>query len=413
MFHKWFGMYRGLPRGIYALFLAQIVNAIGNLVYPFLTFFLTQRLGYNSAAAGTFIFVASIAYVPGSLLGGKLADHIGRKRVLIVAQGLAALMLVPCAFLGTSPVVPWLIIATHFFGGAANPTHEAITADMTSGEQRKAAFSLLYLGHNIGFSVGPMIAGFLFVRSLPLLFIGDALTTFVALAFVIVMVPESKPSEEELASNADVESNERSEVGGLFAVLLRRPYLIAFSLLSLLLTFVYAQFTFSLPLQLEELFPQKGPVFYGYLMTVNALVVIFLTTPLISLTKRVRPVLSVAIAGLMYTVGFGMLYYIGSIMLFMVSTVIWTLGEILMATNTNVYIASHTPISHRGRFNSLLPIVIGTGFALGPPVMGKFIELYSVELVWPLMALLSLLSAGSLGLLYLIENRNKLRTPAA
>ena len=412
MFDKWFGMYRGLPRGIYALFLAQIVNAIGNLVYPFLTFFLTQRLGYSSAAAGSFIFVASIAYVPGSLLGGKLADYIGRKKVLIVAQGLAGLMLVPCAFLGTSPIVPWLIIATHFFGGAANPTHEAITADMTSGEQRKAAFSLLYLGHNIGFSVGPMIAGFLFVHSLPLLFIGDALTTFVALGFVIVMVPESKPSEEELASSADEESNERSEIGGLFPVLLRRPYLIFFSLLSLLLTFVYAQFTFSLPLQLEELFPQKGPVFYGYLMTVNALVVIFLTTPLIGITKKVRPVLSVAIAGILFAIGFGMVYRIGSLLLFMLSTLIWTLGEILQATNTNVYIASHTPISHRGRFNALLPIVIGTGFALGPPVMGKFIELYSVELVWPLMALISLFSAGALTLLYLIENRGKVKVKA-
>lgn len=97
----------------------------------------------------------------------------------------------------------------------------------------------------------------------------------------------------------------------------------------------------------------------------------------------------------------------------MISTVIWTLGEILQATNTNVYIASHTPISHRGRFNSLLPIVIGTGFAFGPPVMGKFIEIYSVEQVWPLIALVSLFSTGSLGLLYLIENRAKLRTPTA
>ncbi|MFW5711189.1 MAG: hypothetical protein ACOCZA_04490 [Spirochaetota bacterium] len=44
-----------------------------------------------------------------------------------------------------------------------------------------------------------------------------------------------------------------------------------------------------------------------------------------------------------------------------------------------------------------------------PPVMGKFIELYSVELVWPLMALISLFSAGFLTLLYFIENRAKLK----
>jgi MFS family permease len=81
------------------------------------------------------------------------------------------------------------------------------------------------------------------------------------------------------------------------------------------------------------------------------------------------------------------------------------MGEILQATNTNVYIASHTPISHRGRFNSILPIIIGTGFAIGPPVMGKFIELYSVVWVWPLMAGLSLFSCAALGGLFLIESR--------
>jgi MFS family permease len=97
---KSFSLYRGLPRAVYALFFAQVVNSIGHLVFPFLTFFLTQRLGYDSGAAGVFIFVASTAFVPGSLVGGKFADTLGRKR-------------------------------SNLFGGAANPCHEAITTDIT------------------------------------------------------------------------------------------------------------------------------------------------------------------------------------------------------------------------------------------------------------------------------------------
>jgi MFS family permease len=400
-----FAIYRGLPRAIYALFLAQIVNAIGNLVYPFLTFFLTQRLEYDSATAGMFIFIASTAYVPGSLIGGKWADVFGRKKVLLLAQGLAGVMFIPCAFLTASPLVPWFIIGANFFGGAANPTHEAITTDIVPEHQRKSAFSLLYLGHNIGFSVGPMIAGFLFTHSLPLLFIGDALTTFIALGFVAAMVPESKPSEEEMAGHGGPDSNERAETGGLLPVLLRRPFLLAFSFISLVLTFVYSQFTFSLPLQLETLFPQKGPIFYGTLMTVNALTVIFFTAPMIAATKRIRPVLTVALSALLFSAGFGMIFLIESLALFILSTFIWTVGEILQATNTNVYIASHTPISHRGRFNSILPIIIGTGFAVGPPVMGAYIETVSVTAVWPLVGGLALFAAAALTLLYLIESK--------
>jgi len=402
-----FAIYRGLPKGIYVLFVAQIINAVGNLVYPFLTFFLTQRLGYSSATAGMFILFLSVAYVPGSLIGGKLADVIGRKKVLVGTLGMAALAFIPCAFLGNSPIVPWLLIVAHFFFGAAEPTQEAITADMTTGEQRQSAFSLLYLGHNIGFSVGPMIAGFLFTHALPWLFIGDAVTTFIALAFVIMLVPESKPSEEEMENHGGEDSDEKAETGGLIPVLLKRPFLLAFSFISLLLTFVYSQFTFSLPLQLKELFQEQGPMFYGTLMTVNALVVIFFTTPLISFTRKVKPVLNVAFASLLFTIGFGVLYFIHSIWLFALSTLIWTLGEILQATNTNVYIANHTPISHRGRFNSILPVIIGAGFALGPPVMGQYIEMMSVRAVWPLMAGISLFGAAALVIVYLREKQSK------
>ncbi len=404
-----FNLYKGLPRSMYALFAAQIVNAVGNFVYPFLTFFLTQRLGYSSAEAGLFILAASVAFVPGSLIGGKLADSIGRKKVLVITQTAAAAAFVPCAFLGSSPLIPWFITAAHFFNGAANPTHEAITVDLTVKEQRKAAFSLLYLGHNIGFAVGPLIAGFLFVHALPLLFIGDAITTIAAITLVVFFVPESKPSKEEMENHEsdDESSGERAESGGLLSALIKRPRLIVFTFISLLLTFVYSQFTFSLPLQLEALYPLKGPVFYGTLMTVNALVVIFLTMPLISVTKKLAPVLSIAAASILFAFGFGLIFLIVPLAMFLVSTVIWTLGEILQATNTNVYIASHTPISHRGRFNALLPLIIGTGFALGPPLMGVYIEAAGVRAVWPLTALISCISAVALLLLYLSEKKRK------
>jgi MFS family permease len=405
LFTKTFSLYRGLPRPVYAMFFAQVVNSIGHLVYPFLTFFLTQRLGYSSGAAGAFIFVASTAFVPGSLVGGKLADTLGRKRVLITAQGLAAAMLIPCAFLGTSPLIPWLLIGSNLFGGAADPCHEAITTDITRSDQRQAAFSFLYLGHNIGFAVGPIIAGFLFVHSLRWLFLGDVITTFIALAFVAVLVPETKPTDEEIEAHGEHSENERAETGGLLKALLKRPFLLGFAFLSLLLTFVYSQYTFSLPLQMEFLYPRSGPVYYGTLMTINALVVIFLTAPAIALTKKLRPLIVVGIAAVLFAAGFGMIFLVTSVPLLVFSTIVWTLGEILQATNTNVYIANHTPISHRGRFNSVLPIIIGTGFALGPPVMGQYIESYGVTAVWALTFYISLAGSAGLFLLYFLERR--------
>jgi MFS family permease len=42
---------------------------------------------------------------------------------------------------------------------AAQPASTAMTTDLTNPRNRKAAFSLLYLGGNVGFAVGPLISG--------------------------------------------------------------------------------------------------------------------------------------------------------------------------------------------------------------------------------------------------------------
>jgi hypothetical protein len=39
-----FAEYRGLPRSIYFLFLARIINSMGWFVFPFLTLFMKHKL---------------------------------------------------------------------------------------------------------------------------------------------------------------------------------------------------------------------------------------------------------------------------------------------------------------------------------------------------------------------------------
>ena len=107
-----FAMYRGLPKPVYALFLATVVNGVGIFVFPFLALFLTERLGWPTLRAGNFMMLATTAYVPGTLIGGRLADRVGRKKVMLVSQALAGLAFVPCGFLGASNAVPWLVLAS-------------------------------------------------------------------------------------------------------------------------------------------------------------------------------------------------------------------------------------------------------------------------------------------------------------
>jgi MFS family permease len=411
---KFFSSYSGLDRSIYFLCLAQVINSIGHFVHPFLTMFLTRKIGMEPVEAGTYVMLSAAAWVPGSLLGGKIADQFGRKRVLVLFQFLAAVTLVPCAFLGVSRIIPWLLIGSSFLYGVAEPVNDAMITDLTVPHQRKGAFSLLYLSHNIGFAAGPIIAGFLFNRYLAWIFLGDAITTAIAVILIALFIKESAPSEEQIAESfPDDRSEERAERGSLIGVLRKRPFLSAFMFIHIVLSFVYSQTAFSLPMQLSAVFADAGPRWYGTIMSFNAVVVTVLTTFVIQSTERIKPVLTVAIASLFFAVGFGMIGFVHTLSLLLLSTLIWTIGEILEATNTSVYVANHAPITHRGRINAIAPIIMWSGFGLGPPLSAQFIERFSVDRIWPLCFLLSVLGAGLLFGLHLLEKKtvkNRIRT---
>lgn len=89
-----------------------------------------------------------------------------------------------------------------------------------------------------------------------------------------------------------------------------------------------------------------------------------------------------------------MIAFIRSPALFLVSTTIWTFGEIVNATNEQVYVANHTPMSHRGRFNAILPLIGGLGFALSSPVTGRVIEGAGLGPAWILLGAVALAVAG-------------------
>nr|WP_057979674.1 MFS transporter [Caloramator mitchellensis] len=377
---KAFKPYIGLPRGVYILFFARIINAMGNFVFPLLTMYLTDKLGLSSKTAGQFVSLAAMSYFPGAIIGGKLSDHIGRKKVLITSQLLAGLLFLPCAFLEKSMLIPWLLILAGVMNGAAQPASSALLTDITTKENRKQSFSLLYLGINIGFSVGPLIAGFLYKNYIQWVFLGNTISIIVA-TFLVAHFVEDKKAEinnedEELL--ADEDSN-------TFRELLKRKQLLVFGVISIAFSFAYSQGNFATTMQLKEGFGQEASKYVGLLNSVNGLTVIILTTVIIHITKKNKAIFNIFLAGIFFAVGFGMLYFVRSAHFYILSTIIWTIGEILSATNSGVYIANHSPTNYRARFSALMNIISGFGHGIGPYLMGTFIGIYGVRMVWPLV----------------------------
>lgn len=380
--------YRGLPRDIYILFIARIVNKLGMFVYPFLTFLMTQKLGYSKEYTGFIMLIASSTYLIGAPIGGKLTDSFGRKKILVLFQSAAAFSFILCGFIGITDKIPHILIVANLFNSIAGPASSAMVADLTTQENRKQSFSLLYLGTNVGAAIGPGIAGLLFENHARWLFLGDGITTLLSLTLVFLYVKESKP--KDFTNVTDVHSeNEQFEEGSVFSAVLKKPALIAFVIIASFTSFIYSQHSFSLPVQLGEVFDNGADIF-GKLMMLNGFVVLLLTAPLTSLTHNLKPVVNMAIASFTYAIGFGMLYYTHSVPMFVISTIIWTVGEILVVTNSGVYIANHSPVNQRGRFSSIFSIVSGIGFAIGPKLMGRYIDINGIKPVWPLLFVISI-----------------------
>ena len=436
-FKNFFSSYYGLPKSVFVLFIARIINCIGSFVYPFLTLFLTIKLGYSTEKAGYFVTGVVIAGSIGLLTGGKLADHFGRKKIFVLLSTTSAIIFIICAISGNSPVVPWLIILSNLFLAGVLPCINAMITDLADPEKRKAAFSLIYLGTNLGVAIGPVIAGFLFNNYTKLIFLLDAATTLLSLIPVVIFVKETIPlregeelpeakaeaetvaetytgTENETETNIKIEDTgkkkeitEKPESGNVVTVLLKRPLLITFAFISLVYTFVYSQNYFSLPLYLNLHFGERGPEVYGTLMSTNAIVVILLTIFLINMMKNSKPIVNIAFAGILYAIGFGVIYMITNEILLILSTIVWTLGEIIQTINTNVYVANNSPVTHRARFSGIISFITDIGFITSPIFMGYYIKHKGILNVWPLVFILAIAASICMYILYLIESNKK------
>jgi MFS family permease len=400
---SYFKPYKGLPLSIYIIFFASIVNNMGNFVGPFLTMFLTYRVGISIGVVGIIVAVNAGLGLIGTMIGGKLIDSIGRKKVLVVFGVAAGIGYALCAFISNPIIITGILMVSSFVGGFSHPVYSTITTDLTQGEQRNAAFSLNYMALNIGFSVGPLLAGFLYENYLMWFFLGDAITTFISIALVFIFVPETKPTKDEM-EKSKTKTFESAEEGSLFEALVKRPTLLIFSFIIVIYFIVFSQFTFGLSIQIGDIFKDNGPTIFGSLMTVNAVMCSVLTVFITTATKNIKASLCIAIGGILYALGFGMMFFIDSYYMFIISTATWTVGEILVATNTSVYIANHTPITHRGRFNSVFPIIRKLGFMIGPMMAGFYVKYTNIRNLWLLVAVLAVIASLMMYKLYTVDN---------
>lgn len=160
----------------------NFVGALGfSIVLPFLVFLVT-RLGGNAVIYGVMGATYSFFQLIGAPVLGRWSDRVGRKRILLLSQlgtlaswgiFLVALMIpvstlarVDSAVLGsftlTVPlVVLFLARAIDGLTGGNVSVANAYLADITTDAERSTNFGRMAVSSNLGFILGPALAGVL------------------------------------------------------------------------------------------------------------------------------------------------------------------------------------------------------------------------------------------------------------
>lgn len=399
--------YRGLRREIYIIFISKTINAMGALVFPFMTLLLNNKIGLSGSETGFYITLTGLFYAPASLIGGKLSDTFGRKKVLITFELLATACYFFCVFISPGMMMVYILIAASFFFGIAGPSHDAMTADLTTPDQREGAYSLNYLGFNLGFAFAQIIAGFLFKDHLKLMFLIDVITALFGILLIALFVEETLNGNEENSTDEQAHSGK-----SIFSVLLSKPVLIFFALAAFGYKFVYSQWTFLVPLHAEFNFTGEGAKLFGLLGSFNAIIVVVCTPVITAMFNRRTNIRRIFYAGILFTVGFGMLGFISTKSAFFISVFIFTIGEILEAISTMPFIMNHTPASHRGRMSSIIPLIMGAGYSLGPLIMGSVLDNNGFQNSWIIAAAVVLISTIAMKGIDISQSRSKKTAPA-
>jgi len=201
---------------LYPLLLINFIGTLGfSIVLPFLIF-LVLDFGGNAIVYGILAAVYPAFQLIGAPILGRWSDIYGRKKVLLISHGgtligwifflLALFLPVQNLFSINSPLMGTIVITlpllvlffARFIDGLTGgniSVANAYLADISSDENRSKNFGIMAMSSNLGFIVGPALAGILgatiYQEILPVL--AALILSLLTLIVIGFALKESKP----------------------------------------------------------------------------------------------------------------------------------------------------------------------------------------------------------------------------
>jgi MFS family permease len=343
---------KALPRPAWILFGGTFINRFGTFVMPFLAIYMTRE-GFTPARAGLAVSAYGGGHMMASMLGGHLADRIGRRHTIALSMfGSTVAMLA----LSQARTFASIIALAFLVGMAAElyrPAASALLGDLVPQENRIAAFGMYRFAINLGFALGPATAGFLANKSFFYVFAGDALTSFIYGMVALLFLPHGLRSPRKDEHPAE----------GLRVALRDRAFLY-FLGATLCLTVVDFQLHSTIPLHIAAL--GFTPATYGLLLSINGVLIVLFELVLTAWTQRFPAQPLIALGYALNGIGIALMGLATTIPALAMTVVVWSLGEMIFAPVSGAYVTGLAPERYRGRYMGLWHSMFSLGMLLGP-----------------------------------------------
>lgn len=386
----------GLPGAFWWIWLGILVNRMGGFVLPFFAFYITGPLHRSAALAGAVTALFGVGAAVSSVIGGVLADRVGRKPTLVGSLLANAATIVALGYARS----PWLLalgaLAVGLATNASRPAQSAMIADLVpAGGDRVRAFALAFWAVNIGFSVSMTAVGLVTRFGYLALFYADAASTALCAVLIAVRVRDTTPFEaiEAAAAGATRDRAERHRAAraqvaradgraagdGLGAVLRDRTF-VAFVATWFVVLAVYDQCQVGLPIAMAADGLSAGT--FGRIAAINGVLIVLLQMPVTRLLRRYPEARVLAGGSLVIGAGFGVLAFGQSIAMYVLCVVVMTLGEIGGTPTAQATTARLSPDHLRGRYQGVYQLSWTVAQIVAPLAGAAVIGSYGGTPLW-------------------------------
>lgn len=373
---------RPLPRPFWVLFWGRLVNMVGaSMVFPFLTLYLHHRLHADLTVVGMVMLAMGATQVVATSVGGSLSDRWGRRRVMMLSLGGAALATLAVGLARSPSLLVAALAAQGLIQPLSMPASMAMITDLVPREDLMTAYSLSRVASNAGIVIGPMLGSLVVGHSYLGLFIGNAVGLMTLAVLTALALPETRP-----------DTAGQPAAGGPLTRLAGDGLYWRFLAIWAGIGLVYAQLYLTLPvyMHLDLHLPTAS---FGILAAENALVVVTTQVLVGSWLSRYNQLAVVGVGTAIYGLGFATFLASARLGGLAGSVAFITMGEDFVNPAAMAFVGMRAPADMRGRYLGWQSVANRVGGAVAPLVGGLLLDRGGGPALWLGTALLATLLA--------------------